>query len=117
MSCANVSLRKSAASSKSTRQRRKGSAQPDETVNAIEFIYEQGWTDGLPIAPPTVEKARAMVERSGRAADELIAELPPKGGKATVEKIATNAVMAGCLPAYMPVVLTPLEAMRRRRAC
>jgi hypothetical protein len=85
--------------------------QPDETVDAIEFIYAQGWTDGLPVVPPTVEKVRAMVERSGRTADELIAELPPKGGKATVEKIATNAVMAGCLPAYMPVILTALEAM------
>jgi hypothetical protein len=89
--------------------------QPDETVDAMEFIYEQGWTDGLPVVPPTVEKVRAMVERSGRAADELIAELPPKGGKATVEKIATNAVMVGCLPAYMPVILTALEAMLESR--
>jgi hypothetical protein len=85
-------------SSKRRRQRGEGSGQPDETVDAIEFIYEQGWTDGLPVVPPTVEKVQAMVERSGRAADELVAELPPKGGKATVEKIATNAVMAGCLP-------------------
>jgi hypothetical protein len=56
-----------------------------------------------------------MVERSGRAADDLVAELPPKGGKATVEKIATNAVMAGCLPAYIPVILTALEAMLEPR--
>ena len=85
--------------------------QPDETIDAIEFCYEQGWTDGLPVVPPTIDKVRAMVERSGRAADELIVELPPKGGKATVEKIATNAVMAGCLPKYMPVILAALEAM------
>ncbi|GIX49512.1 MAG: hypothetical protein KatS3mg131_3723 [Candidatus Tectimicrobiota bacterium] len=85
--------------------------QPDETVDAIEFFYEQGWTDGLPVVPPTVERVRAMIERSGRAASEVIAELPPRGGKATVEKIATNAVMAGCLPEYMPVILTALEAL------
>ncbi len=89
--------------------------QPEEMVDAIEFFYEQGWTDGLPIVPPTVDRVRAMVERSGRAASEVIAELPPKGGKATVEKIATNAVMAGCLPEYMPVILAALEAMMEPR--
>jgi hypothetical protein len=89
--------------------------QPDDTVDAIEFFYEQGWTDGLPVVPPTIEKVRTMVERSGRAADELIAELPPKGGKATVEKVAANAVMAGCLPPYMPVILAALEAMLETR--
>ena len=85
--------------------------QPDEMADPIELFYEQGWTDGLPVVPPTAEKVRAMVERCGRPATDLIAELPPKGGKATVEKIATNAVMAGCLPEYMLVVLIALEAM------
>jgi len=67
--------------------------QPDETVDAIEFIYEQGWTDGLPVVPPTVAKVRAMVERSGRVADELIAELPPKGGKATCVSCSVHDVV------------------------
>ena len=71
--------------------------QIDETIDAIELYYAQGWTDGLPVVPPTRPKVQAMVERSGRAASEVIAELPPQGGKATVERIATNAVMAGCL--------------------
>ena len=69
----------------------------DETIDAIELYYTQGWTDGLPVAPPLRTKVQAMVERSGRAASEVIAELPLQGGKATVERIATNAVMAGCL--------------------
>ena len=87
----------------------------DETIDAIELYYAQGWTDGLPVVPPTRAKVHAMVERSGRAASEMIAELPPQGGKATVERIATNAVMAGCLPEYMPVILTALEAMLETR--
>ena len=69
----------------------------DETIDAIELYYTQGWTDDLPVVPPPRTKAQAIVERSGRAASEVIAELPPQGGKATVERIATNAVMAGCL--------------------
>jgi len=72
------------------------SVRVDETIDAIELYYTQGWTDGLPVAPPPRTKVQAMVERSGRAASEVIAELSPQGGKATVERLATNAVMAGC---------------------
>jgi hypothetical protein len=78
MSYVNVSLRSLPASSKSIQQRGEGSVQPDETVDAIEFIYEQGWTDGLPVVPPTVEKVQAMVERSGRAAEIWLPSCPPK---------------------------------------
>jgi hypothetical protein len=92
-----------------------GAVRIDETIDAIELYYAQGWTDGLPVVPPTRVKVQAMVEHSGRAASEVIAELPPQGGKATVERIATNAVMAGCLPEYMPVILTALEAMLETR--
>jgi hypothetical protein len=62
MSYVNVSLSSLPASSKSIQQRGEGSVQPDETVGAIECIYEQGWTDGLPVVPPAVEKVQAMVE-------------------------------------------------------
>src|SRR3989442_13075499 len=95
----------------STGVERRGSVHIDETIDAIELYYAQGWTDGLPVVPPTRAKVQAMVERSGRAASEVIAELPPQGGRATVERIATNAVMAGCVPEYMPGILTALEAM------
>ena len=53
----------------------------DETIDAIELYYAQGWTDGLPVVPPTRAKVHAMVERSGRAVSEGIAELPPQGAR------------------------------------
>jgi hypothetical protein len=80
-----------------------------------ELIYAAGWSDGLPVVPP----ARALVDRfvaaSGRPAAELVLTVPPLGGRGTVEKIAANAVMAGCLPEHMPAVLAALEAMRDER--
>jgi hypothetical protein len=80
-------------------------------TRAYEHAYEQGWTDGLPVIPATPEAVRRFVAASGRAADELIAVLPPRKGRATVEVIAVNAIMAGCRPEYMPLILAALEAM------
>ena len=82
-----------------------------ETIDPIELMYETGWTDGLTVVPPTSEKVTEFVIASGRDADTLIAELPPLGGKATIERIAVNAVMAGCLPEYMPVVIAAVQAL------
>ena len=79
--------------------------------DAIDLMFETGWTDGLPVVPPTEDRVKRFVESTGRDATELIAELPPLGGKATVERIAVNAVMAGCLPEHMPVVITAIQAM------
>ena len=81
-----------------------------ETVDLIELMYRTGWSDGLPLVPPTEDKVRRCVESVGRPADEVVAAIPPMGGKATVERVAANAVMAGCLPEYMPVVLAAIEA-------
>lgn len=83
----------------------------DETVDPIEACYQNGWTDGLPVVPPTPERVESMLSGTKRSPDELIAPLPPKWGKATIERIAINAVMAGCLPEYLPVVLAAVEAM------
>lgn len=83
----------------------------DETDDSIEACYQQGWTDGLPVVPPTPARVERMLSGTNRNPDELIAPIPPKWGRATVEKIAINAVMAGCTPAYLPVVLTAVEAM------
>lgn len=80
-------------------------------LDAIEMYYQKGWTDGLPVVPPTQEKVREMVEFSGRDGEEVLGIVPPREGIATIEKIAINAVMAGCLPAYFPVVLAAVEAM------
>jgi hypothetical protein len=80
-------------------------------ADAIEALYAQGLTDGLPVIPPTATRVRRAVAGSGRAADELIALVPPNYGRATVEKIAINAVMAGCRPEYLPVVIAAVDAV------
>lgn len=80
-------------------------------TRAYEHAYDQGWTDGLPIIPATPETVQRFVAASGRAADELIGIFPPRKGRATVEVIAVNAVMAGCLPEYMPVIIAAVEGL------
>ena len=65
-------------------------------TRSYEHAYEQGWTDGLPIIPATPEAVKQFVAASGRQAGDLIALLPPRKGRATVEVIAVNAIMAGC---------------------
>src|SRR5690348_14179623 len=83
-----------------------------EDLNAfIELAYEQGWTDGLPVYPPTDDKVEAMIAYLGREPDEVIGIVPPGEGIATIEKIAINAVMAGCKPEYVPIVVAAVEAM------
>jgi hypothetical protein len=75
-------------------------------------FYARGWTDGLPIVPPTEERVRAMLGgMPGRDADELVSIVPPRMGRATMRQIAINAVMAGCLPEYLPVVVAALRAV------
>ncbi len=83
-------------------------------TRAYEYAYDQGWTDGLPIIPPIPESVQRFVAASGHAADELIAILPPRKGRATVEVIAANAIMAGCRPEYMPVIVAAIEALSDR---
>lgn len=70
----------------------------------LEACYEAGWTDGLPVVPPTPARVVAMLGDRADAADEPIAWLAPGNGAATLRRIAANAVMAGCLPSYFPVV-------------
>ena len=86
-----------------------------DITDSIELMFETGWTDGLPVVPPSEGLVRRFVEQTGRDGRELIAELPPLGGRATVERIAVNAVMAGCVPEYMPVVISALQAMMEER--
>jgi hypothetical protein len=75
-----------------------------------EVPFALGWTDGLPVVPPTPERVDEMLGSAVARRDEVIAVLPPTGGVATLEKIAANAVMAGCLPEYFPVVVAVVEA-------
>ncbi|MBI4329179.1 MAG: redoxin domain-containing protein [Chloroflexi bacterium] len=77
----------------------------------FEFMFDQGLTDGLPVVPPTPERVLRMLGGTRRDAQEVIAIVPPNMAPATVEKIAINAVMAGCKPEYLPVVIAALEAV------
>ena len=84
---------------------------PAATPDPIEELFARGVTDGLPVVPPTPERVHAAVAASGRRGDELIGIVAPANGRATVERIAVNAVMAGCRPEYLPVLLAAVEAM------
>ena len=77
----------------------------------IEACFERGWTDGLPVVPPTEKRVLRMLEGTTRSPDELVGIVPPNYNECTVEKAAINAVMAGCKPEYLPVVLTAIEAV------
>ncbi|MBI4527999.1 MAG: hypothetical protein HY695_29745 [Deltaproteobacteria bacterium] len=83
----------------------------DDLWAANEFFQEKGWTDGLPIIPPTEERVARMLEAVQRGSQDVIGHVPPRWAPATVEKIAINAVMAGCLPQYMPVLIAGVEAI------
>src|SRR5215203_2826672 len=76
----------------------------------MEACFERGWSDGLPVVPPTDERILRMLGGTERKPDEVVGLIPPNLASCTVEKVAINAVMAGCKPEYMPVVLGVLEA-------
>ncbi|MGY1679195.1 thioredoxin family protein [Geodermatophilus sp. SYSU D01176] len=75
-----------------------------------EALFDRGWTDGLPVVPPTPERVLRMLRGTTRDPGEVVAVVPPDLVPCTVEKVAVNAVMAGCLPEHLPVVLAALEA-------
>ncbi len=77
----------------------------------FEFMFDQGFTDGLPVVPPTPERVMRMLAGTRRDPQSLVAIVPPNMGEATVEKVAINAVLAGCRPEYLPVVIAALEAV------
>lgn len=81
-----------------------------ELEDDFEAMWDRGWSDGLPLVPPTEARVARMLAGTTRAADEVVAVVPPDLVECTVEKVAVNAVMAGCLPEHLPVVLAALEA-------
>jgi hypothetical protein len=87
---------------------------PDPEKLSYEF-YMKKQTDGLPIIPPTGERIRRFLEFTDKNKDGLIAKLPPRSGKATVEKIAINSVMAGCIPQFMPVIQHSIKAVSQEK--
>lgn len=79
---------------------------------AIQELYlDKGWTDGLPITPPTPDRVMDMLAFCPMSAEDIICEVPPNWGSASVEKLAINAVMAGCIPQYFPIVIAAFQAM------
>ena len=82
----------------------------DDALAAIEACYERGWTDGLPVVPPEQSRVQAMLAMEGRPRETVIATHPTTGLECSILAAAVNAVMAGCLPEYFPVVVAALEA-------
>ena len=80
-----------------------------ELEDEFEAMWDRGWSDGLPLVPPTEARVARMLSGTSRAPDEVVAVVPPDLVECTVEKVAVNAVMAGCLPEHLPVVLAALE--------
>jgi len=77
----------------------------------IEFMFDQGFSDGLPVVAPTPERVLRMLSGTQRDPQEVIATMPPNMGEATVEKVAINAVLAGAKPEYMPVIIAVVQAI------
>jgi hypothetical protein len=81
-----------------------------DTDDPVELCYSRGWTDGLPVTPPTDERVIAMLKGTTRRPGEVIGKIPPFLAECTIEKAAVNAVLAGCKPEYLPVLLAAIEA-------
>lgn len=82
-----------------------------DAIEQIEYYYEKGWTDGLPVVPPSEKTVAAMLESAQLAGDDVIGEISERNTKVTADKVAINAVMAGCLPEYMPVVVSVMKGL------
>jgi hypothetical protein len=87
----------------------------DELWAVNDYFEQKGWTDGLPIIPPTEERVGRMLAAAKRNPEDTIGLVPPRWAPATVEKIAINAVLAGCLPQYMPLLIAAVEALTDAR--
>jgi hypothetical protein len=77
---------------------------PDDVLTALDYCYEQGWTDGLPVVPPVTDRVEAALAYEGRPPEAVIATHLATGLQLSVHAAAVNAVMAGCLPEYFPVL-------------
>ena len=81
-----------------------------ELEDEAEAMFDRGWTDGLPVVPPTEARVLRMLDGTTRTPSDVVAVVPPDLVECTVEKVAVNAVLAGCRPEYLPVVLAAVEA-------
>ena len=83
----------------------------DSLEDFAEFAYAQGWTDGLPVFPPTRQAVERMLAYVKRAPDEAIGKVFPADHEATIQNVAANCVMAGCIPEHLPVVLAAVQCI------
>jgi len=88
-----------------------------DSEDLMEACYERGWTDGLPVVPPTPLRVTRMLAGTNRPADEIIGNIPPDYAPCSIEKAAINAVMAGCKPEYFPVVLATVQGALQEPFC
>ena len=84
---------------------------PASLEAVYQVVMERGWGDGLPVIPPTEDRVYAMLDSVKQPSDKVIGTMLPGGGEVTLEKLAINTVMAGCLPEYFPVIVAAVEAM------
>jgi thiol-disulfide isomerase/thioredoxin len=82
-----------------------------------EGCYERGWSDGLPVIPPTRVRVIRMLRGTDRSPKEVIGNIPPDNAPCTIEKVAINAVLAGCKPEYFPIVLASVQAALQDKFC
>ncbi len=83
----------------------------DSPEAVFDYVVAQGWGDGLPVIPPTKERVLRMIQGAGLPPDRVVGSPAPACGEATVEKIAVNGVMAGCISQYMPLLIAAVEAV------
>lgn len=88
---------------------------PSDPSLMFQYFINRGWSDGLPVLPPTEAAIDAMIAASDLKKDELLGVIPPLNGIATTERVAANAVMAGCLPDYFPLVVAALRGVLQPR--
>ena len=85
--------------------------QPTDPADLIEAYFEKGWTDGLPVVPPSEKAVAAMLAAADLPAGAVVGTIPGRNVRVTADRVAVNAVMAGCLPEYFPVLVAAFEAM------
>ena len=91
--------------------------QVSESQDIMEACFERGWSDGLPVVPPTPLRVMRMLGGTDRSPAEIVGQVPPDKVDCSIEKLAINAVMAGCKPEYFPTVIAAVEAALQDKFC
>src|SRR5262249_5677853 len=109
--CSAMTARRSTASVSAAWSSSLVSSESHDPAEIIEAYYERGWTDGLPVLPPTEKSVADMLAAAGLHADEVVGTIPARSTVIVARKVAINAVMAGCRPEYLPVVVAAIRGL------